>query len=142
LDPRVTLSTLFNSGDFDGSAQRLIANLTKPIAWFLGGSKDVGQWLVRTLSTQLCYISIDNIQGDRDFTTVGNTVPALKSTANLGHIGTFYQKYGGRMGKAAVAFFTWQMKGNQTGKAEFCNPSPSSVLGGLGFNTVTKNRMC
>jgi hypothetical protein len=46
------------------------------------------------------------------------------------------------MGKAAVAFFTWQMKGNQTGKAEFCNPSPDSVLGKLGFKTETKNGIC
>lgn len=45
-DPRVNLTVLFNSGDFDRSAQKLIATTTTEMAWFLGGPKDIGQGLV------------------------------------------------------------------------------------------------
>jgi hypothetical protein len=68
-------------------------------------------------------------------------VPVLKATIDIGHIGTYYQKYGGKMGKAAVSFFKWQQKGDTSQKSKFCN-SGASELVRLGFKIQTKNGLC
>ena len=62
--------------------------------------------------------------------------PALKASIEIGHIGTYYQKYGGKMGKGAVDFFSWQQKGDQSKKALFCNPSADSDLVKAGFKNI------
>lgn len=40
-DPRVKLTILFNSGIIDTSKTPLLADLTAPVAYFLGGPTDV-----------------------------------------------------------------------------------------------------
>jgi hypothetical protein len=45
------------------------------------------------------------------------------------------------MGKAAVAFLKWQLKGDAAGKAEFCGTSPTSELAKLEFKVQSQN-MC
>ena len=45
------------------------------------------------------------------------------------------------MDKAAVAFFKWQQKGDNTQKATFCSPA-SSQLTKIGFKIETKNGLC
>jgi hypothetical protein len=57
-------------------------------------------------------------------------------------MGSYYQKYGGRMGKNAVAFFDWQLKGDEKAKALFCNPGADSELIKLGFSFKAKNGIC
>jgi hypothetical protein len=79
-------------------------------------------------------------QGDADYGHL--KVPALKASADIGHIGTYYQKYGGKMGKAAVAFFKWQQKGDLSQKPLFCSPSADSTLIKAGFKVESKNGMC
>jgi hypothetical protein len=61
---------------------------------------------------------------------------------NAGHVGTYYQRHGGRMGKAAVTLFNWKLKDDVKSKAEFCAPTLDSLLTKLGFKTATKNGMC
>jgi hypothetical protein len=45
------------------------------------------------------------------------------------------------MGKAAVAFFKWQQKGDASQKSTFCSPASSSLVK-IGFKIVTKNGLC
>jgi hypothetical protein len=42
-DPRVKLTVLFNSGVLGGANTAIMASIKNPIAWFLGGPKDIGQ---------------------------------------------------------------------------------------------------
>lgn len=76
----------------------------------------------------------------RDYKLLASNVPALFADVEIGHIGTYYQMNGGKMGKAAVKFFDWQLKGNMTAKAEFC--SKTSSLTGIGFKIESKNGLC
>jgi hypothetical protein len=46
------------------------------------------------------------------------------------------------MGKAAVAFFKWQQKGDETSKALFCSKDAGSALAKVGFKIDTKNGIC
>jgi len=114
-DSRFKMVVLFNG--MAGSPSGKV-----PIAYFLGGPKDIAQRV-----------------GDSGFKTV--SVPALKATVDVGHIGTYYQKYGGKFGRAAVAFFKWQQKGDSASKALFCSPA-SSELTKVGFKIESRNGMC
>jgi hypothetical protein len=64
------------------------------------------------------------------------------ASVDVGHIGTYYQPGGGRMGKAGVDLFRWKMKGEEALKAEFCSPSPATALVADGWNIESKNGMC
>ena len=131
------MAVLFNSGNLGG--QKVNPALLKgTVAYFLGGPKDIAQRNVRVGLTHR-WIPTDLKQGDADYAKV--RAPALKATIDIGHIGSYYQRYGGSMGKAAVAFFKWQQKGDATQKATFCSPA-SSQLVKIGFKIQTKNGLC
>jgi hypothetical protein len=46
------------------------------------------------------------------------------------------------MGRAAVAFFKWQQKGDAESKAVFCSPGANSALIKAGFTIESKNGLC
>jgi hypothetical protein len=50
-------------------------------------------------------------------------IPTVKLNLDVGHGGTYNEKQGGKFGKAAVAFFNWQMKGDKSAGQEFLNPN-------------------
>lgn len=77
-----------------------------------------------------------------DYKNLPASTPALKGEIEVGHIGTYYQKYGGKMGKAAVAYFSWMMKGDLEAKKMFCSPAANSDLVKAGFKFEAKNGMC
>jgi hypothetical protein len=52
------------------------------------------------------------------------------ATVNTGHMGTYFQANGGTYGKAAVAWFNWQLKGDAAGKAMFLTPGSSLTTEG------------
>ncbi|KAF2672094.1 hypothetical protein BT63DRAFT_422598, partial [Microthyrium microscopicum] len=120
-DSRIKLTALFNSGNL-GIGNVDVTKLKSPVAYFLGGAKDIAQK-----------------NGDSDYLKL--QVPALKTTIDIGHIGTYYQKYGGKMGKAAVSFFKWQQMGDTQEKAKWCGTG-ATEFSKLGFTTVSKNGMC
>jgi hypothetical protein len=62
------------------------------------------------------------VQGERDYKNLPEGLPALKASLDTGHMGTFFDKQGGKFGKAAVAYFNWVMKGDQKAKAMFMDP--------------------
>jgi hypothetical protein len=68
-------------------------------------------------------------------------VPALYADAEIGHIGTYYQMHGGKMGRIGIKFLEWKLKGNETAKAEFCSPA-NSALTSVGWKIQSKSGMC
>jgi hypothetical protein len=125
MDPRIKMTVIFNSGNFDGGATAAKTKIKTPVVFFLGGPKDMAQK-----------------NGDADYKALPSTIQSLKATVDVGHMGSYYQKSGGRMGKAASAFFKWQFKGDTASKALFCSPTTDSFLGKLGFQIESKNGMC
>jgi hypothetical protein len=67
-----------------------------------------------------------------------NAVPVLKSNVDVGHLGSYYVQAGGKMGKAAVAYYSWKLRGEDKYKSYFCNPAPDSPLVKLGFRFDNK----
>jgi hypothetical protein len=90
----------------------------------------------------LFYISVgSSVQGVRDYGLIQKG-PSLLADIEMGHIGSYYQKSGGRMGKIAVRFLQWKFKDQKDLKEEFCGNSTSSELVKLGFKIQSKNGMC
>lgn len=54
-------------------------------------------------------------------------IPVVKLNLDVGHGGTYYEKQGGKFGKAAVAFFNWQMKGDTKAREQFLNVATSPL---------------
>jgi hypothetical protein len=52
-------------------------------------------------------------------------------------MGTYFQTNGGTYGKAAVAWFNWQFKGDAAGKAMFL--TPGSALTKDGWTITSRN---
>jgi len=121
-DSRINMTILFNAV---GSYAAAAAKSKRPVAYFLGGPKDMAQTM-----------------GDRDFKQLPNGVPSLKASIDIGHIGSYYQKNAGKMGKAATAFLRWKLKGDKSQRALFCNPSAESTLVKAGFKIETKGGIC
>ncbi len=65
------------------------------------------------------------------------TLPALKASLAMGHLGTYYDKQGGAAGMAAVAYFNWLLKGDMAAKALFFDKN--STLVALGWNIRSRN---
>jgi hypothetical protein len=69
-------------------------------------------------------------------------IPVVKASLNVGHMATYGDANGGKFGKAAVAFFDWLLKGNQTAAKLFLDPESSSLtkegwnIQSRGFNKV------
>jgi len=121
-DPRVKLTVLFNSPVFGATNPK---NFKNPIAYFLGGPADMAQSM-----------------GERQWNNIPSNIPALQGTNPIGHIGSYYQKSGGKTGRVAVSFFKWQLKGDESQKAQFCGPPGSSNLMKEGSVFKSKNGFC
>jgi len=110
LDPRVTLTGIFNSGLISRGNTVLFEKLHAPVGWFLGGPTD---------------IAFEN--GESDYKVMPAKIPTVKLNLDVGHGGTYMEKQGGKFGKAAVAFFDWQMKGDKSAGQQFLSPDTSPL---------------
>jgi len=54
-------------------------------------------------------------------------ISTVKLNLDVGHGGTYYEKQGGKFGKAAVSFFNWQMKGDKAAGQQFLNTATSPL---------------
>jgi len=137
-DPRVKLTMHFNSGIADPAKRTKLGELRAPIAYFYGGVGDRAY-----------------PDAQADFSQMPSNVPVLSaSLPDVNTFGTLFVEHAGRMGKAAVEFLDWKVKGDKTKAGLFC----SQDVGGKGPNTQskawvsplqadgwairTKNRMC
>ncbi|KAL2830852.1 Alpha/Beta hydrolase protein [Aspergillus cavernicola] len=100
-DERVLHLGIFNSGFFDFSflpgfeSPEVIAEVDKPVFYFLGGESD---------------IAYEN--GMRDYAALRN-VPKWVGNYPVGHLGTYAEVDGGVFGAAAVKWLQWVLKGDQ-----------------------------
>jgi dienelactone hydrolase len=103
LDPRVTMTIAWNSGLVPNQSVAMewvekshLSKLHAPIAWFNGDPGDVAH---------------PNAKDDFEKT---NGVPALFAwREGMGHGGTYREANGGELGKIAVAYLNWRLKGDK-----------------------------
>lgn len=82
----------------------------------------------------------DAIQSKKDFDVVPAPVPALfASLKDVGHLGTFFVRGGGRMAKAAVDLMDWKLRGDVSKKAQFCG---TPAMNADGWSLASKNGFC
>ncbi|MFN0124646.1 MAG: alpha/beta hydrolase [Blastocatellia bacterium] len=103
LDPRVTMTIAWNSGLIPRQSPAMewvekdhLNKLHAPIAWFNGDPGDVAH---------------NNAKDDFERTT---QVPALFAwREGMGHSGTYREANGGELGKIAVAYLNWRLRGDK-----------------------------
>lgn len=101
-DKRVTTTGIFSSGLLDDANDYQLRQLTKPIAYFIGGSSD---------------IAYQNAIDDWGKLPAG--LPAWMGNLPVGHGGTYTQANGGEFGRVAVLYLKWRLKGDQAAGANF-----------------------
>ncbi|MFI5908420.1 cellulose binding domain-containing protein [Dactylosporangium sp. NPDC051541] len=101
-DPRVTTTMIFSSGLLDDNNDYQLRRLTKPIAYFIGGSGD---------------IAYGNAMDD--WGKLPSGLPAFMGNLNVGHGGTYTQTNGGEFGRVAVLYLQWRLRGDTTAGANF-----------------------
>jgi dienelactone hydrolase len=109
-DERIKLTVLFNSGVIEAGRKCLLRELKSPVAFFLGGPNDIA-----------------NANGISDYDRLQG-VQKLKLHLDSGHMGTYSTTGGGKFGKAAVAFFQWQLKDDEKAKLRFSDPKSEGSL--------------
>jgi hypothetical protein len=63
----------------------------------------------------------------RDYKNMPSKIPSVMANLDVGHMATYYELQGGQFGKAAVAFYDWQMKGDARAGEKFLNPASSPL---------------
>lgn len=133
-DPRVSLITMWNSGIFknDGrpffrsmmrDKKEAFADLTKPIAYFVGGTDMARQ------NAEDDFLYIENVP----------IVVAVRDIPGDAHAGTFRQMNGGAFAQVAVQWFNWQMKGDAKAAKTFVGPDCGLSKDPLWISVQKKN---
>ncbi|KAL8288396.1 hypothetical protein RB597_000488 [Gaeumannomyces tritici] len=111
-DPRVKRVMLFNIAIFQDERRYLLEKINVPVAWFVGGPKDMGY-----------------PNAEKDYKLLPGGVPAYKTSLDTGHGGTFGATNGGKFGKAAVAYLQWQFRKDEKSKQILLDAkSPGSLV--------------
>lgn len=71
----------------------------------------------------------------RDYKDLPAQFPAFVANLPVGHVGTYFSNNGGKFGVAAVNFFKWQLKGDQTAAKYFVGPSPGIKADGWSYES-------
>lgn len=101
-DSRVTTTAIFSSGLLNDANDYQLKRLTKPIAYFIGGSGD---------------IAYPNAMDD--WGKLPSGLPAFMGNLNVGHGGTYDQTNGGEFGRVTVLYLKWRLKGDRSAGANF-----------------------
>ena len=107
-DPRVKTTVVLNSGLFSEKSpipgldvpESHLARLHAPVAYFIGGSKDV---------------AFPNAEHNYPLLKV----PVFKANMEVGHMATYAQPNGGAFGKVAADWLRWRLKGDRAAGARF-----------------------
>jgi len=121
-DSRVKLMILFNIAIFRDEQRYLLQELKSPVAWLVGGPKDMGY-----------------LNSKKDYDLLPSGLPAYWASLDTGHGGTFSATNGGKFGKAAVAYLQWQFRGNTTSQAILQNAKAAGSLVSDNWNVTYKN---
>lgn len=119
-DPRVSTTVVCNSGIFINPATAMpgmpdlkkddLLKIHTPTLYILGGEKDIAY-----------------VNGMDDFSKI-NHVPVFVANMDVGHGGTYAQAHGGEFAKVAIAWFSWQLKGDSDAARWFVG-SPCGLSG-------------
>jgi hypothetical protein len=120
-DPRVTTTAIFSSGLLNDANDFQLRRLTKPIAYFIGGSSD---------------IAYPNAMDDWGKLPAG--LPAFMGNLPVGHGGTYDQTNGGEFGRVAVLYLKWRLKGDRTAGTNFVG-SNCGLCSGTQWQVQQKN---
>ena len=101
-DPRVSTTLIFSSGLLNDANDYQLKRLTKPIAYFIGGSGDIAY-----------PNAID------DWGKLPSGLPAFMGNLPVGHGGTYGETNGGEFGRVAVLYLRWRLKGDRTAGTNF-----------------------
>jgi hypothetical protein len=121
-DTRVKRIILFNIAIFQDERRYLLSEIKVPVAWFVGGPKDMGY-----------------PNAEKDYGLLNSGLPAYKASLDTGHGGTYSATNGGKFGKAAVAYLEWQLRNNATAKAILTNPQSAGSLVSNKWTVAFKN---
>jgi len=83
----------------------------------------------------LTELSADGVQITKDYAQISPELPAMMSSLNVGHLGTYFEEKGGKCGVAAVAFFKWNLMGDEASKNMYFNKSSVLYKDGWSINT-------
>ncbi|KAF2032297.1 hypothetical protein EK21DRAFT_110245 [Setomelanomma holmii] len=103
-DYRVKRIIQFNIAIFQDDRRYLLQEIKVPVAYFIGGPKDMGY----------------NTSA-KDYALLNPGLPKLRANLDTGHGGTYQATNGGKQGKAAVAYLEWQWRNNATAEAYILN---------------------
>ncbi|KAE9365936.1 hypothetical protein N431DRAFT_351469 [Stipitochalara longipes BDJ] len=121
-DTRVKLIILFDIAIFQDEKRYLLQELKSPVAWFVGGPKDMGY-----------------LNSEKDYALLPSSLPAYWASLDTGHGGTYSATNGGKFGKAAVAYLQWQFRGNTTAQAICQDTKTPGSLVSDNWNVTYKN---
>jgi hypothetical protein len=136
-NPKVKLIMMFNIAIFQDNKRYLLQELKVPVAWFIGGPKDMGYPNVSARRTSSS--SADIGQAQKDYALLPKGLPAYKASLNTGHLGTYRGQNGGKFGKAAVAYLEWQLRGDAASKAIIMDPASAKSLVKDNWTVESKN---
>ncbi|KAF2403556.1 hypothetical protein EJ06DRAFT_471349 [Trichodelitschia bisporula] len=106
FEKRVKVIGIYNTGVIDPGRRHYLKEIKQPIGYFYGGEKDFSAKYIM-----------------QDFKDIPATLPAIMSSLQVGHMGTYFEPHGGKFGVISVAFWKWQLQGDQASKALFFNKS-------------------
>jgi hypothetical protein len=66
-------------------------------------------------------------QSLKDYPLLGPEIPAVCTSLDIAHTGTYSAKNGGKCAAAAVAFLEWWFRGDETAKRKFTHPESKVV---------------
>ncbi len=109
VDPRVTMSIAWNSGVLPNPTPAMenvskadLAKLHAPIAYFNGDPSDVA-----------------HPNAKDDFARINHLPVLFAWREGMGHSGTYREANGGELGKVAVAYLNWRLKGDKAAAKMF-----------------------
>ncbi|KAH9905153.1 hypothetical protein F4778DRAFT_695755 [Xylariomycetidae sp. FL2044] len=121
-DERVKRIMMFDIAIFQDERRYLLEEITVPVAWFVGGPKDMGY-----------------PNAEKDYGLLNEGLPAYKASLDTGHGGTYSATNGGKFGKAAVAYLQWQYRNDEAAKAILLDSEAEGSLVSQNWNVTYKN---
>ena len=80
-----------------------------------------------------------HLQGTQDYKELPEGLKSVKAVLDTGHMGTYFQRNGGKFAKAAVAYFKWVLKDDHEARRMFVGENNSSALVKDGWSVTFKN---
>lgn len=111
-DPRITTAVVLNSGMITDDDQYMIRHELKrsilgqlhaPIAYFIGGEKDIAY-----ANSEVDWKELQALK-----------IPAVNANMDVGHGATYHLPNGGPFASGPLAWLEWQLKGDATARAKF-----------------------